>query len=1163
MSKFFISLYVFFERRKPLLFSVLVLIVAGLALAATQIHFREDIADFLPGNADSENINAIYEHAGNSDKLIIGFESKTGDNDIDNENITAAIDHFAHRLQEADPDGIIPEIIWQADESRFYALTDFIRANIPYFLQEADFNRFDSLIAAANIGHQIAASKQLLMFPAGDFLLKNIQSDPLQLFSPVMLHLADFGAGGGQTIIDGYIFSKNQNKGLVFVTSPFGVSETAKNQQLLNLIEATAAETQTEFQSVKTTIFGAPAIAVTNASQIKADSMLAVGIAALLILLLLLYFFRSARHLLLVFIPLLFGWLFALGVLAVARDTISAIAVGISSIFIGIAVNYPLHFIDHLRREPDKLQALREIAPPLIIGNITTTGAFLSLMFINAQAMRDLGLFGALLLVGTICFVLVFLPQIMRNSAITHTTPRFGKIADFEPEKHKFLIIAVLILTAVFAFFSTKTGFETDMNAINYMTAEQRQNMNEMLQSAEREGAETIYLVSAAKTADEVLSIHEANMPSLAKLKNSGLAESVAGIGYFLPSEAEQKNRIARWNEFWSTRRDSVLKNINYFAEKEGFKANTFDDFENILNQKFEPKKADFFAPLNILTDNYFFKTEDKNVVINLIHVNKENAEKVETILEQEAARSFVLDSRNIMQRFADALAGDFNRVLFICGLIVFVFLTISFGRAELSIMAFVPLAVSWIWILGIMYILGIEFNIVNIILATFIFGQGDDYTIFVADGLIHEYAYRHKMLAAHKQSIILSALLMFAGIGTLIFARHPALHSLAEVTIVGMGVTVMMAFVLPPVIFKYLTQKKDGFRQVPWTLKRFAVSLFAFVAFLIGSLGVTIYGFLLFGIKNNKKVNNNKVEVKKLKYHTVLCKISNFVVRHIPFVKFEFDNLSGETFESPSVIISNHQAHLDLMCLLMLHPKLIVLTNDWVWNNVFYGKLVKYADFYPVSDGIERSVDLLRSRVEQGYSVVVFPEGTRSENSEIQRFHRGAFFLAEKLNLDIVPVLLHGPGDVLPKKDFLLRQGQITVQILPRIAPTDPRFAPDYATRSKQIRMFYKEKFALMRQRNETPEYFRSFVLHQFLYKGADIYAKAKGEYEKIIADTNENLLCTDYELGNEEIGIRPFVSALIHKDLQITVKTANDKAAALLEYCAGRPQNLKIVVS
>ena len=121
-------------------------------------------------------------------------------------------------------------------------------------------------------------------------------------------------------------------------------------------------------------------------------------------------------------------------------------------------------------------------------------------------------------------------------------------------------------------------------------------------------------------------------------------------------------------------------------------------------------------------------------------------------------------------------------------------------------------MAVSWLWILGIMALLGIQFNIINIILSTFIFGQGDDYTIFMTEGTVYEYTHRRPMLASYRRAIILSALIMFIGIGSLITARHPALHSLAEVTIVGMFSVVLMAFVIPPVVFYWFVRFRKTF---------------------------------------------------------------------------------------------------------------------------------------------------------------------------------------------------------------------------------------------------------------------------------------------------------------------------------------------------------------
>ena len=115
-------------------------------------------------------------------------------------------------------------------------------------------------------------------------------------------------------------------------------------------------------------------------------------------------------------------------------------------------------------------------------------------------------------------------------------------------------------------------------------------------------------------------------------------------------------------------------------------------------------------------------------------------------------------------------------------------------------------MALSWIWIFAIMQLFGIQFNIVNIILATFIFGQGDDYTIFIVEGLAYEHSTGKSILPQYRQSIILSAAIMLIGIGILVFAQHPAMHSLGTITLIGMTVTLIMATTIPPLLFRIYT---------------------------------------------------------------------------------------------------------------------------------------------------------------------------------------------------------------------------------------------------------------------------------------------------------------------------------------------------------------------
>ncbi|MDR3187782.1 MAG: 1-acyl-sn-glycerol-3-phosphate acyltransferase [Prevotellaceae bacterium] len=1158
MVRFFVDIYGYFCSRRALLFGLLAVLVAGMLFVASRVKYKEDIADFVPDSKATGQINAVYRQVGSSDKLMVSFSMR--DSTLsDAERLMAAIDTFAVLLGERDSLHAIPEVVAQVDESRMAEVVEFIRQNVPYFLTEADYRRMDTLLSEDFVALQLRESKRLLTLPAGSLLRESVAADPLHLFSPLLLKLKDFQAGDRHELVDGYLFSAGGRKGMVMLTSPYGVSETDGNTALLRMVDETMRSVEAAFPDVKVTCFGAPAIAVTNASQIKKDSALASWLAVALILLLLLYFFRSGRSVVLIFASVAFGWLFALSLLSVFRDSISIIAVGVSSVFIGIAVNYPLHLIDHLRQQRDARQALREIIPPLLIGNITTVGAFLSLVFLSSDAMRDLGLFGSLLLVGAMLFVLIFLPHIVKPRAASLRTARlpFERVASFAPETKRWIVWAALLLTCPLLYLSRSTTFEADMNKISYMTGQQREDMRDMLQSVEQEDREIIYLVSEGAQLNDALAAHEHNVPLLDTLRQAGLVERVSGVGVFLASTEEQQLRVERWNRFWGARREATLRQLEQAGSREGFREGSFAPFAQLLRADFAPQDAGYFAPLaSLLAGSYVVQGKDGSMVVSLLYCRKDSAAALMQAVSRAADGTFAFNARSAGQRIVDSLSGDFTYVLYVCGFIVFIFLTLSFGRVELSLLAFLPLAVSWVWILGLMQLGDMRFNIVNIILATFIFGQGDDYTIFITEGLMYEYAYRRKALKSYKNSIILSALIMFAGVGTLIFAKHPAMRSLAEVTVVGMFSVVIMSYLIPPLIFRWLTQAKSGLRKTPLTIGQLAASVYVGAVFLSGCVALTAAGFALFCF-------GKKSERRKLRYHSLLCQTARFVIRRVPGVKLRYQNLSGETFQKPAIIISNHQSHLDLMCLMMLTPRLIILTNEWVWSNPFYGQLIRYADFYPVTGGIERGVAPLSEMVRRGYSIVVFPEGTRSEDCSIRRFHRGAFFLAEALTLDIVPVVLHGAGHVLPKKDLMLHGGAITVQVHPRIAPGDTRYGDTYAARAKQVRQCYLKTFEALARQLETATYFGDFVRRCYLYKGAAVERSVRRELKR----TGCYARWIDRHSGtgaalvvNSGYGAFAFLFALVHKRAQVVAVDGDDNRVALARGCAALPANLTV---
>ncbi len=202
----------------------------------------------------------------------------------------------------------------------------------------------------------------------------------------------------------------------------------------------------------------------------------------------------------------------------------------------------------------------------------------------------------------------------------------------------------------------------------------------------------------------------------------------------------------------------------------------------------------------------------------------------------------------------------------------------------------------------------------------------------------------------------------------------------------------------------------------------------------------------------------------KKEKLHRFICRFAKLGNRFFGWVgnPFTLAGNTGEDFSRPAIITCNHQSHLDLLPMLSLTPKLVILTADWVWNNPLYGYLIRAADYLPASRGLEAITPRLAELVKQGYSVVIYPEGTRSPDGRIGRFHQGAFYLADKLGVDILPVVLYGTGKALRKHGRILRPWPIRLEIDGRVSPEAIGSKGNtYLAQASWLRKYYKKRYA------------------------------------------------------------------------------------------------------
>jgi 1-acyl-sn-glycerol-3-phosphate acyltransferase len=361
------------------------------------------------------------------------------------------------------------------------------------------------------------------------------------------------------------------------------------------------------------------------------------------------------------------------------------------------------------------------------------------------------------------------------------------------------------------------------------------------------------------------------------------------------------------------------------------------------------------------------------------------------------------------------------------------------------------PIVISWIWTVGIMGLLGISFNIFNVIILTFVFGLGIDYSIFVMRGLIQGYKYGITDLSSYKVSVILSVFTTILGIGVLIFAKHPALRSIATMSIIGIVTVVFVTFTTLPGIFKWMVTYKKGLRNRPVTLLDLVFSIISLFVFIGGALIMSLFSLIL-------EIVPVKKQKKKWVFHVIFSKLTWFLLYLNIFSPKKIINPHNEDFKKPAVIIANHQSHIDLMLLMLLNPRILIVSNARNYYHPVHGRAIRYADFIPHDVGYEKMAEMAAEKVREGYSIMIFPEGHRSDTGEIKRFHKGAFELAKTLKIDVLPIIIYGQYQCLKKSEFFLKRCSVITKILPRIDLTSNEFGASSKEQAKTVQSYFKK---------------------------------------------------------------------------------------------------------
>ncbi len=1012
------------------------------------------------------------------DKLVVRFYQKDTHAEPNPGLLIDAADDFVNELNRSFDSLYIKSILYKLDASDMDEVYDEFYHNLPLYLEESDYKRLDTITLEENIVAKLQDNYNLLISPAGISMKKFLVKDPLGIAGSALKKLETLQLDDNYSLYKDCIITHDKKNLLVLISSANPSSETLLNSELIDGVTRISDSINARYTEAGVEHFGAVAVAVANAKQVKRDVLLTVGAAFLLVLLIMTLYFRQKRMLLVLIIPVVFGGSIALAVIFLAKTMISAIALGVGSVLVGISIDYALHFFTHYQNTGSAEKVLKDVSSPVIYSALTTAAAFFCLSFVNSYALRDMGWFAGLSVIFAALASLLILPQLVKAKKKKTLLPFISSFASYPFHKKKYLKWLIITLAIVSLFFFRHVEFEGDLEDMSYMTEElitAQENLNAISTASLR----TIYLINMADDLESAIQMNEQLGNTISGLKEKGLVQSYVLPSELLISDSLRIVKIERWEKFWKSRKEKVVKTIKSEAGKYKFRDGTFDQFATLLSVEGESWDQNEKMIIDRFLSDYVTSNDSLTLIVTPVKVNLEDKEAVHKVLNG-VSDIVIIDKQYIARKFVNTLKEDFNLLVIISLIVVFIILLIVFGRFELAAITYIPMLISWVITLGVMAMFGIKFTIFNIIISTFIFGLGIDYSIFITRGMMQKLKFNEDNLNSYKTSIFLSALTTISGIGVLIFAKHPALQSMAVVSIIGILTVLLVAYTIQPGLYNWLMYTKGRKRFAPIVLMDFVFSMVCIIVFVSGILIVTVLGVLLLFLTPLSK--------KKARYlYHYLIKLACWFQLYVELnIKKTFVGFTKEKFRTPSVIIGNHESHVDILLILLLYPKVIVLTNEKVHKRI-YGALVKMADFYPItSDGIDATIGKIEERVKEGYSILVFPEGTRSYDTTIHRFHRGAFYIAEKLKLDILPVIFHGIGDCLKRSELFLRGGHMTVKILDRIPITDTAYGADYRERTKKFRQYIIGEYKKVAAEYGDVKYYRRNILKNYVFRGA-----------------------------------------------------------------------------
>lgn len=363
--------------------TILVLCVALLTWLAAHCVFEENIFQLLPQTGD-EAFRVTFLNLKLKDKIFVQAVPTEETETPDAEQLAEALDLFMANLVEATEERqSILYTFSDIDPMMLVDAADYAMAHTPSYIDVTP-KQLDSLCSIDHIRQQLLYYQDFLETDLGQNLYDAVSYDPCGIAIGTLGRLLPMGGGGEEAssrFQNNHLYGQDGHTCIGFIAPSFGTDNSREAKRLVRTMDRVRDEIRAQYPGIDILYHGTIVLAGGNSERMTRDICVTVSIALLIIGILLAFCLKRPTYLLLTLGALTFGTLLALAVLYIYQGGVSIMSMGIGAIVLGVAFSYVLHILIHYIYTGSVEQTMKDQTKPVLLGSLTTIGAFAGLLF--------------------------------------------------------------------------------------------------------------------------------------------------------------------------------------------------------------------------------------------------------------------------------------------------------------------------------------------------------------------------------------------------------------------------------------------------------------------------------------------------------------------------------------------------------------------------------------------------------------------------------------------------------------------------------------------------------------------------------------------------------------------------------------------------------------